>query len=115
MSEEENPTIHTITIGGINFNCQTYGRIVNENPKRSLRRDCVTGELVVTEFYKKIKITIIDWQPKTIYDALVEAITGSNTVTYSDEEFTGLTMTGTITAEVIEQDECRFRIELEEI
>ncbi len=108
-------TIHTISIDGIKFNCQTYGRIVNENPQRSLRRDCVTGELVVTEFYKKIKITIIDWQPKTIYDALVEAITGSNTVTYSDEEFTGLTMTGTITAEAIEQDECRFRIELEEI
>lgn len=107
--------VHTISIDSVSFNCQTYGRIVDENPKRSLRRDCVTGELVVTEFYKKIKITIIDWQPKTIYDALVEAITGSNTVTYSDEEFTGLTMTGTITAEAIEQDECRFRIELEEI
>jgi len=108
-------TIHTISIGGVQFNCQTYGRIVNKNPQRSLRRDCVTGNLVVTQFYKKIKITIIDWQPKTIYDALVEEITGNNTVTYSDEEFTNLTMTGTITAEAIEQDECRFRIELEEI
>jgi len=108
-------TIHNITIGSVTFNCQTYGRIVNENPQRSLRRDCVTGNLVVTQFYKKIKITITDWQDKSIYDALVEEITGNNTVTYSDEEFTNLTMTGTITAEAIEQDECRFRIELEEI
>lgn len=107
--------VHTISIDSVSFNCQTYGRVVDENPVRSLRRDCITGRLIVTEFYKKKKITITDWQPKSVYDALVEAITGSNTVTYSDEDFSGLEMTGTITAEAIESDECRFRIELEEI
>jgi len=107
--------VHTISIDSVSFDCQTYGKVVDENPVRSLRRDCITGRLIVTEFYKKKKITITDWQPKSVYDSLVSVITGSSVVTYSDEDFTSLSMTGTIVAEVIEEAECRFRIELEEI
>ena len=43
------------TVGGqVTFNCQTYGRIPIPKVQRSLSRDCLTGNLVVTQFYNKI-------------------------------------------------------------
>jgi len=107
------------TVGGqITFTCQTYGRIPVPKVQRSLSRDCITGNLVVTEFYKKLVITISDWQPKDVYDSIVEILTSNNVITYSDDEYTNLSMTlvpGSLVPEAVENPECRFRFQLEEI
>jgi hypothetical protein len=74
--------------------------------------------LVVTEFFNKLTITISDWQPKTIYDSIVNILTSNNIITYSDDDYTGKSMTlvpGSLVPEAVEDPECRFKFELEEI
>jgi len=104
--------------GNITFTCQTYGRIPIPTVQRSLRRDCTTGELVVTEFYNKLTITISDWQPKDVYDSIVEILTSNNVITYSDDDYTNKSMTlvpGSLIPEAVEDPECRFKFQLVEI
>jgi len=107
------------TVGGqVTFNCQTYGRIPIPKVQRSLSRDCITGRLVVTEFFNKLTITISDWQPKTIYDSIVNILTSNNVITYSDDDYTEKSMTlvpGSLVPEAVEDPECRFKFQLEEI
>jgi len=107
------------TVGGeITFACQTYGRVPVPRVQRSLSRDCITGQLVITEFYNKLIINISDWQPKAIYDDIVNILTSNNVVTYSDDEYTNKSMTlvpGSLIAEIVEEPECRFKFQLEEI
>ena len=123
-----NITISGNVEGSITFNCQTYGCIPNDSPQRSLRRDCTTGKLVVTEFYKKLVISISDWMQKDdIYvndelkrgfDYLKTILTDSTVVSYSDDNYTNKQMTlvpGSLVIESYEKPECRFKFQLVEI
>ena len=107
------------TVGGqVTFNCQTYGRIPIPKVQRSLSRDCLTGQLVVTEFFNKLTITISDWQPKSVYDEIVEILTSNKIITYTDDDYTNISMTlvpGSLVPEAVEEPECRFKFQLEEI
>ncbi len=113
-----NITLSGTNGGSITFKCQTYGRVPIPRVQRSLSRDCITGQLVITEFYNKLTITISDWQPKAIYDDIVNILTSNNVVTYSDDEYTNKSMTlvpGSLVTEIVEEPECRFKFQLEEI
>jgi len=107
------------TVGGsITFNCQTYGCIPDLNPQRSLRRDCITGSLVVTEFYKKLTITITDWMSKENFDKLATILNSNTVVSYTDDNYTNKQMTlipGSLVIESYEEPECQYKFQLVEI